>query len=182
MLFDFGAWAVNFGPGPASIFFQDSTRKIGMNESERIRLVQEANTKYISRNKCVDSSLLTMVRQAQASKAVQPTRVAAKVCEAECGSNATIQGKGTNMEYLNILQSEQACAVCPTNPPSDTGVIQHVVLPTVCVNNLAVPFTQQNLSTMYVAPCAVPGFNKYFPTPLTDGSNCSINRIFTPSG
>ena len=54
---------------------------MSMSESERIRLLQQQSVRYISRNKCVDSSLLTMTRQAAASKTVNPTSVAAAGCQ-----------------------------------------------------------------------------------------------------
>jgi hypothetical protein len=143
-----------------------------MSESERIRLLQQQTTRFISRNKCVDSSLLTMTRQAQASKKALPVSVAAVVDQKDCPTNATMRGKGTNMEYGGILQASQGCAVCPTTAPADGAVVTHIVLPACC--------TPAPPSTV-VQPCSVPGYNVYFPKAIYDGPNCTYNRITTPS-
>jgi hypothetical protein len=165
---------------------------MAMSQSERIRYVQEQATKYISRNKCVDSSLLTMTRQAQASKTRLPQAVAGvadgtegSTTNSSCPTRVTFRGKGTNMDYTAVLQSQQACAVCPDNAPADTGVIPAITLPTVCINDSVIPFAQRNISTIYpapyVEPCSVPGFFKYFPPKIYDGPGCTYNRITTPS-
>jgi hypothetical protein len=46
----------------------------------------------------------------------------------------------------------------------------------------APPFTQQNLSTIYTAPCTDPGKRDYFPRKIYDGPGCTYTRITTPSG
>ena len=149
-----------------------------MSESERIRLIQEQANKYIARNKCVDSSLLTMKRQAQASSVAAPATVAAVVSQNGCAANATVTGKGTNMDYSAIMQKAASCAVCSD---TNTSVTPYITLVTPCINNYAPPFTQQNLSTMYVTPCTDPGNRVYFPPAIYDGSNCTFNRNMTPS-
>jgi hypothetical protein len=149
-----------------------------LSESERLRLLTQGQVRYIARGKVRDSSELTYIRQAQASKTPTPVRVSTVVDQANCPTNATVTGKGANMEYLGILQKAQGCAVC-ADPP--VGANLGIYLSTGCVNQLAPPFTQQNLSTMYVTPCKDPGFKVYFPAPIYDGSNCTFNRITTPS-
>ena len=125
-----------------------------MSESERIRRIQEQANKYVARNRCVDSSLLTMKRQAQASSVTAPATVAA------------------------VMQKAASCAVCSD---TDTSVTPYITLAVPCINNFAPPFTQQNLSTMYVTPCTDPGNRVYFPPAIYDGSNCTFNRNMTPS-
>jgi hypothetical protein len=149
-----------------------------MSESERIRRIQEQANKYISRNKCVDSSLLTMKRQAQASSVTAPTLVSMVGARKECDTTCINQGKGTNMDYTAIMQKAASCAVCSD---TDTSVTPYITLVTPCINNFAPPFTQQNLSTMYVTPCTDPGNLVYFPPAIYDGSNCTFNRNMTPS-
>ncbi len=148
--------------------FEHPDRKMPYTEAERIRMIQEQATKFVSRNKCVDSSLLTMTRQAAASKNINPSAVS----QTGCPGQATIRGKGTNMEYVNVLQGAQACAVCPTTAPADGGVVPAIVLPTPC-------FTPP--PSTVVQPCSVPGFNQYFPKAIYDGPGCTYNRITTPS-
>ena len=154
---------------------------MAMSQSERLRLIQEQATKYVSRNKCVDSSLLTMQRQAQASRTAAPTTVAAVVSQNGCAANVVIRGKGTNMDYTGILQAAQACAICPDNAPADTGVVPVVVLPTPCVNYDVQPFAQQNISTIYpapyVAPCTDPGNRQYFPVKPLRGDTCNNQHL-----
>lgn len=149
-----------------------------MSESERIRRIQEQANKYIARNKCVDSSLLTMKRQAQASSVVAPTIVSMVKSQDDCNTTTINEGKGTNMEYSAIMQKAASCAVCSD---TDTSVTPYITLVTPCINNFAPPFTQQNLSTIYVAPCTDPGNRVYFPPAIYDGSNCTFNRNMIPS-
>lgn len=156
-----------------------------LSQSELIRYKQEQATKYVSRNKCVDASLLTMVNQAKASSVSAPGRVASRSTQTACAGQTTITGKGTNGEYTAVLQAAQAAAFnapCSTNKPADTGVVPQIILPVPCINYNAPPFTQQNLSTMYVAPCTDPGKRDYFPPFVSNGPGCTTNIITTPSG
>ncbi|NBV77014.1 hypothetical protein EBR66_02555 [bacterium] len=155
-----------------------------LSQSELLRYQQEQATKYVARNRCVDASLLTMVNQAKASGIPTPGRVSSISTRDACSGQATICGKGTNGEYIGVLQAAQASAFnapCSTNKPGDTGVISQIVLPTPCINYNAPPFTQQNLSTMYVAPCTDPGNRVYFPPFVSNGPGCSMNINRTPS-
>ena len=155
-----------------------------MSQSERLRLIQEQSIKYVARNKCVDASLQTYIVQAKASSRPTPSIISAVQNQNGCAANVSITGKGANMEYLGILQAAQASALgapC-SNVPSDTSVNAVIVLPTPCINQLAPPFTQQNLSTMYVAPCTDPGKRDYFPPYVSNGPGCTTNKITTPSG
>jgi hypothetical protein len=140
-----------------------------MTQQEYLWQIQQQSTRYISRNKCVDSSLLTATRQAAASKTVVPTSVS----QGSCAVAGVARGKGTNMEYVNVLQGAQGCAVCPTVTAADGGVVTQIILPPNCVPT--------PVSTV-VQPCSVPGFNQYFPPKIYDGPGCRYNRITTPSG
>ena len=155
-----------------------------MSQSELIRHIEAQANKYVSRNKCVDASLMTQIVQAKASSVAAPKIVLGVQNQGGCAANVVISGKGTNGEYINILQSAEAAAIgapCSNNP-RDTGVVTHIVLPTPCINYAAPPFTQQNLSTMYVAPCTDPGKRDYFPVIPSNGPGCTTTKITTPSG
>ena len=174
---------------PRPVFFRG--REVGikmslpMTQSERIRLIQEQANKYVSRNKCNDSSLQTMIVQAKASSTYTPQKVQGSSGWGLTSSfNVVATGKGTNGEYINILQAAQANAIgapC-SNTPGDTGVTRTITLPTPCINYNAPPWTQQNMSSFYVAPCAIPGKNDYFPPFVSNGPGCTTTRITTPSG
>ena len=159
-----------------------------MTDQERIRYIQEASNKFVSRNKCVDASLMTMINQAKASSVATPSSrpissVAPSVTAgSSCATNIYISGVGSGNEYFGILQAAQGCAICPDTPPADTGVSPQIVLPTPCINMSAPPFTQQNLSTIYTEPCTNPGKRDYFPPKIYDGPGCTYTRITTPSG
>jgi hypothetical protein len=74
------------------------------------------NPKYVSRSKVRDSSELTGIRQAQASRVQDPQLV---INANGVSTFAVTQGKGTNMEYLNVLQRAQGCAICADNVGTD---------------------------------------------------------------
>jgi hypothetical protein len=159
-----------------------------MTDQERIRHIQEQARKVVSRNKCVDSSLQTLIAQSTAgsqrsgNNGLSPSVVSAVVNRNGCANSVTITGDGTGGEYFGILQIAQGNAIHPRVPPSDTVANPIITLPVPCINMQAPPFTQQNLSTMYVAPCTDPGKRDYFPRPIYDGPGCTYNRITTPSG
>lgn len=158
-----------------------------MSDQERIRYVQEQAKKFVSRNKCVDSSLQTLKVQSYASSQrsgntnLSAPSVAAVIDRNDCPTNAVVRGVGTGGEYFGILQVAQGNAIGPAVAPADTGVSPVITLPVPCINMQAPPFTQQNLSTMYTAPCRDPGKKDYFPAPIYDGPGCTYNRITTPS-
>jgi len=173
-----------------------------MTDQERIRHIQEQARLVISRNKCVDASLQTMINQSKACSqksgiGITPTTVSAVMNYSGRGlealnttldtngggypTNVVKRGVGTGGEYFGILQVAQGNAIGPATAPADTGVVPIITLPIPCINMQAPPFTQQNLSTMYVAPCN-PGKRDYFPPPIYDGPGCTYNRITTPSG
>jgi hypothetical protein len=175
-----GGGRVNFA---AASFFSGARGRIKMSlpmtQSERIRLIQEQANKFVSRNKCNDSSLQTLIVQAKASATYTPQRV-----QGNNGCTVVATGKGTNGEFINILQAAQANAMgapC-SNTPGDTGVTRVVTVPTPCINYNAPPWTQQNMSSFYTAPCAIPGKNDYFPPRVPNGPGCTTTKITTPSG
>ena len=163
-----------------AVFFILSGRAtMARSQSERIRYIQEQSNKFVSRNKCVDASLMTHIVQAKASSVMAPKIVLGTQSQG-C---VVISGDGTGGEYINVLQAAQAAAIgapCSNNP-TDTGVNPYITLPTPCINFNAQPFTQQNMSTMYVAPCVNPGNNKYFPPRVSNGPGCTTTKITTPS-
>ena len=182
MLASQGQNPINFA-GPR-FFSGRRCSRMAMSQSERLRLIQEQATRYVSRNKCVDASLLTMVNQAKASSVPTPGRVAITSTRDACSGQGTAAGKGANGEYIGILQAAQAAAFnapCSTNKPADTGAIPVITLPVPCINYNAPPFTQQNLSTMYVEPCTNPGKRDYFPPRVSNGPGCTTTKITTPS-
>lgn len=166
-----------------------------MDQSERIRHIQEQATRYISRSKCMDSYARTMlIVQPKASGTAVPTTVplscgipAASYTSISpaaipgaptvpCSSSGVAKGKGTNGESIGLLQAKQACAL-----QSDVqgGVI---TLPTPCIDANAPPFTQSDMTrpdTWTKTPCS-PN-EVYFPPPIYDGEGCTYNRITTPS-
>lgn len=159
-----------------------------MTDQERIRHIQEQANRFVSRNKCNDASLQTLINQSKATSArsgntlLTEATVSAVVSDGGCARNVTVRGVGTGGEYFGILQIAQGNAIGPAVAPADTGVVPMITLPVPCINMQAPPFTQQNLSTMYVAPCTDPGKRDYFPPPIYDGPGCTYNRITTPSG
>ena len=89
-----------------------------MSQSERIARLMSENPKYVSRSKVRDSSELTGIRQAQASGVQDPQLVVSRSADG-VSTFAVVQGKGTNKEYLNVLQRAQGCAVCSDSVGAD---------------------------------------------------------------
>jgi len=166
-----------------------------MNQSERIRHLEEQAKRVVSRSNYMDSYARTMlVVQPKASGTSAPTSVAlngipaasyaaivpvaipgAAVIGKNCSGVA--RGKGTNGEYIGLLQAKQACAVCPD---VQGGVI---TLPVPCINMNAPPFTQSDMTkpdTWTKTPCV--HNETYFPPKIYDGKGCTYTRITTPSG
>lgn len=158
---------------------------MAMTQSERIRLIQESANQFVSRSKCVDSSLRTLIVQAQASSSSAPARVAAVVDRANCATNVTITGKGVGGEYLGILQVAQGCAVCPEVAPAGPGEVRWIRQSTLCPDFERQPFAQQGISELdpapYVVPCVDPGKRDYFMTPLKRGVGCNYAHLPYPS-
>ena len=181
--------AVNFAPPD---FFCDRPNR--MDQSERIRHLEEQAKRYVSRSKCVDSSLRTLVVQSKASKTSAPASVALS-CGVPAASYAAVvpvaipgapyesparcgvaTGKGTNSEYVGILQAKQGCAVCSTDSQGGT-----ITLPVPCVDMNAPPFTQQRMDAPYIPPCKASTSEVFFPPKIYDGPGCTYTRITTPS-
>ncbi len=180
-----GGWAIQFWTGRAPRFFFGACGRNMtsiMTDQERIRHIQEAATKFVSRNKCVDASLMIMMAQARASSVSQPTTVSAVVNQGGCGTNAVVTGNGAGGEYFGILQKAQSSAICACSGIEDTGVTPQIVLPVPCIDMTKPPFAQQDTANFYKEPCADPGKRDYFPPKIYDGPGCTYNRITTPSG
>ena len=159
---------------------------MAMSYSERMRYLQEEANKYVARNKCRDSSELTLMRQAKATSVVEPN-VVPNVVDLhssqqmtsyqglpDCPANVVYTGVGTSNDYSAILQGKQGCAVCSDD---DSVVNQYITLPTPCYNRDGFPFVQNNISTPYI--CQTIGKTGYFrQAPACAASN---NIYYTPS-
>lgn len=160
-----------------------------MTDQERIRRIQEASTKFVSRNKCVDASLMTMINQAKASSVATPasapvSSVAPSVkAGSSCATNIYISGIGTGNDYSGILQKAQNSAICACSGVADTGVVPQIVLPVPCIDMTKPPFAQKDTtSAFYTEPCVDPGKRDYFPPKIYNGPGCTYTKITTPSG
>jgi len=89
---------------------------VGMSQSERIARLMSEDPNYVFRSKVRDSSELTGIRQAQSSRVQDPQLV---ISTDGVSTFAVVQGKGTNKEYLNVLQRAQGCAVCVNDVGTD---------------------------------------------------------------
>jgi len=143
---------------------------MAMSQGEYIRRKQEEAKKYVSRAKVRDASEITFMNAARASKTVVPQRVIDKQNVGnDCATTVVIQGKGTNMEYLSILQRAQACAVCSdVDPVVNPGMY----VPTPCFDRSKPPFAQQDLSGELYIPACTPGFNQYIYPATFNRTNC----------
>lgn len=141
-----------------------------MSQSERLSRIANETKRYVSRSKTRDSSELTHIHQAKASKVESPQIVqsAGLKVDAYGGTTAystivTIQGKGTNKEYLNVLQRKEGCAVCDDTVGTD--VLPGFYIATPCYDRTKAPFSPLSvLSTASYKPtCSVPDPIQYFP-------------------
>ena len=141
---------------------------MSLSQSERLQQRVDSMTKYIHRTNPVDSSLQTWRVQARAGKVEIPQTVQTVAERDGCAATQTIQGKGTNMEYLNVLRRAESCAVCSDPDPMPCSN-RFVIIPG-CSTTL--------ISSSYTAPCRVPGFQVFFPPRIVDGKNCVLNREY----
>ena len=158
-----------------------------MSYSERMRYIQEEANKYVARNKCRDSSELTLMRQAKASSVVQPQTVKNVVDLhssqqmtsydglPDCAANVVYTGVGTSNDYSAILQKAQGCAICADPDPVTN---RYITLPTPCYNRDGFPFVQNNVSSPYI--CQTIGKTGYFKQP--NACAASNNIYYTSSG
>ena len=187
-----GGAGVNFGRregARAPNFSADGCRAqntMAMSESERLRRIQEQATSYVSRSKCVDSSLWTFQAQMKASKAVvAPQTVEGSVIRpigdgstGNCCATVTYKGKGTNMDQSALIAAAAGCAICSDVPVGATEAsAAGIYVPTICVDQQAPPFTQQNLVAPYITPCTVPGPEVYFPEVPKRGETCNLPHL-----
>jgi len=152
-----------------------------MSQGERIRRIEEEAKTYISRSKVRDSSELTHIRRAQASSNQIPASVQDIQYVNGCAMTVQITGKGTNMEYLNVLQAAESAAICCSADPSNI-VNLGTYVPAPCYDRNKPPFSQQNITipeNVYVPACKPPDA-QYFPV-IVD-STCVYDRVITPSG
>jgi hypothetical protein len=154
---------------------------MSMSQGERIRRIEEEAKRYISRNKVRDASELTHIRRAKASSNEIPTSVQDIQYVNGCAMTVQIKGKGTHMEYLNVLQAAESAAICGSADPSDI-VNLGTYIPAPCYDRSKPPFAQQDLTVpanLYVTACK-PAAEQYFPR-IVD-STCVYDRVITPSG
>lgn len=155
-----GGAGVNFGRregarGPPN-FSAEAVRRyqMSMSESERIRRMQEQATSYVSRSKCVDSSLWTFQNQMKASKSVvAPQTVEGKVVRptgdgsSNCCATVTYRGRGTNMDQSALIAAAAGCAICSDVPVGATAEsAAGIYVPTCCNDQQAQP----TYTTFYV--------------------------------
>uniref|UniRef100_A0A6C0D971 Uncharacterized protein n=1 Tax=viral metagenome TaxID=1070528 RepID=A0A6C0D971_9ZZZZ len=160
---------------------------MSMSYSERMRYIQEEANKYVARNKCRDSSEITLMRQAKASSVAAPQTVQAVINLhssqqmtsyqglPDCPDNVVFTGVGTSNTYSGILQKAQGCAICADPDPVTNP---YITLPTPCFNRDGFPFVQNNVSSPYI--CQTIGKTGYFKEPNTCAA--SNNIYYTPSG
>jgi hypothetical protein len=148
---------------------------IGMSQSERLTRIMNENRNYVSRSKVRDSSELTAIRQAKASALKIPQLVQGTALKVDAYGVTTsystmivTKGKGTNMEYLNVLQAAQGCAICADNVGPD--VLPGIYVSTFTTYDRSVPpFAQKTLSNAYTPSCKVAEPVRYFPPFLERG-------------
>jgi hypothetical protein len=156
---------------------------MAMSQSERIRHIQEQAIQYISRSKVRDSSELTHIRQAQASSTQIPDTVADIQDSPDILSvgvrprQVVITGKGTNMEYIEVLQSAEHAAICGDQQTLQ-GAILGTYVPSPCIDRNKPPFAQQDLTGSVYIPACKPAEGQYFPKKIT----CPYTRVPYPSG
>ncbi len=148
---------------------------MAMSQSERIRRIQEESNRYLARAKTRDSSELTLINQARASKTKIPQTVQGSHIEDGCCTTFTAKGNGTNMEYLSLLQASQGCAIC--SDPDVSILSPRITLPTPCFDRRVPPFSQQDLSGTPYTPACTPGFQTFFPPKVNRGPNCNLPHL-----
>lgn len=158
-----------------------------MSYSERMRYLEQENNKYVARNKCRDSSELTLMRQAKATSVAAPQTVSAVYDQhtnqivppyqyaSQASTIGVFTGVGTSNDYSAIRQAAQGCAICSDPDPVTNP---YIILPTPCYNRNGFPFVQQNVSTPYI--CKTIGKTGYFRQPPACAA--SNNIYYTPSG
>ena len=147
-----------------------------MSQSERLNRIMNENQKYVSRAKVRDASETTSIRQAKASSVEIPQTVQSATLKVDArgvitgqSTTITIEGKGTNMEYLNVLQRKQGCAVCADNVSLD-ALPGFYVSSFVTYDRTKPPFSQKDLSNAYTPACKVADPVQYFPPFLERGN------------
>ncbi len=137
-----------------------------LSSSERLQQKLDGMNKFIHRATTSDSSLNTWRVQARAGKVEIPQQVQTTV---ENDGNAcvrTIQGKGTNMEYLSVLRRAESCAVCADVDPM-VNSNRMILIPGASTTLLSTGYTN--------APCRIPGFQVFKLPRLISGKNCNYN-------
>ena len=142
-----------------------------MSQSERIARLMSENPKYVSRSKVRDSSELTAIRQAQSSRVQDPQLVVNRSADG-VSTFAVVQGKGTNKEYLNVLQRAQGCSICADDVGTDILPGIYPGAPNISTLSSFMTYDRDKypfspfsvLSTAgYKEECTVPNPVQYFP-------------------
>ena len=141
-------------------------------QSERLQQKVDSMNKILHRMKPRDASEITFINQSKAGFNEIPSAVKSVIEYKGLAYDTLIQGKGTNMEYGNVLLRSQFAAVnADPNPALSENAV--IVLP-----GISTPV----ISSFYTAPCRIPGYQVFFNPPIIDGKNCALNRQVYSSG
>jgi hypothetical protein len=141
-------------------------------QSERLQQKVDSMNKILHRTKPRDASEITYINQARAGSVERPSTVTGVIEFNGLAYDTLIQGKGTNMEYGNVLLRSQYAAVsADPNPALSENAV--IVLP-----GVSTPV----ISSFYTAPCRIPGYQVFLKAPIIDGKNCALNRQVYSSG
>jgi len=141
-------------------------------QSERLQQKVDSMNKILHRTKPRDASEITYINQARAGITERPQQVVGVTEYKGLAYNTLIQGKGTNMEYGNVLLRSQFAAVSADPNPS---ISENA---TITLPGLSTPI----ISSFYTAPCRIPGYQVFLKAPIIDGKNCALNRQVYSSG
>lgn len=141
-------------------------------QSERLQQKVDSMNKFIHRTKPRDASEITFINQARAGSVETPSTVRGVIEFNGLAYDTLYQGRGTNMEYGNVLLRSQYAAVSADPNPSLT-INRGITLP-----GISTPI----ISSFYTAPCRIPGYQVFLKPPIIDGKNCTLNRQVYSSG
>ena len=139
-----------------------------LSESERLQQRVDSMNKILHTAKTRDSSEQTFITQMRAGSVEHPQLVAGVKEKDGAACNYVTMGKGTNMEYGNVMLKAQSCAVC-ADPALVTWPSLYQVIP---------GCSTTAVSSFYTAPCKIPGYQVFFPPRIADGKNCVLNREY----
>ena len=145
---------------------------MGYLQSERLQQKVDSMNKFIHRTNPRDASEITFINQSKAGSVERPSTVRGVIEFNGLAYDTIFQGKGTNMEYGNVLLRSQYAAVS-ADPNPALNESRGITLP-----GLSTPV----ISSFYTAPCRIPGYQVFLKAPIIDGKNCALNRQVYSSG